>query len=318
MTISSKQMHSEADLSVHGLLLDIDRFASHDGPGIRTAVFLKGCPLLCAWCHSPESRLNHVEILYQDQRCNGCWLCLKVCPEGALTKGIRDGCDAVVFDRSKCTGCGACVDVCYPGALKQAGRSVTVGALLADVERDRPFFESSGGGITLSGGEPARQFHFSHNFLLACQSHGIHTALETTGYARWEVISELAHAADLLLYDIKFVDTQLHRQYVGVSNELILENLKKLAQWHPHIQVRIPCITGVNDGVDQIRETAKRVAQMGLTHLVLLPYNGAAGAKYAWLGQPFVFSDIEQQSAKYMALLADVCREVGLVVAVGG
>jgi pyruvate formate lyase activating enzyme len=132
------------------------------------------------------------------------------------------------------------------------------------------------------------------------------------------VISSLAHATDLLLYDIKFADTHLHRQYVGVSNELILENLKKLAQWHPHIQVRVPCITGVNDGVDQIRETAKQVAQMGLTHLVLLPYNEAAGAKYAWLGQPFVCSNIKRQSEKYMALLADVCREVGLAVSVGG
>ena len=165
-TITSKL--DKADASVQGLLLDIDRFASHDGPGIRTAVFLKGCLLSCEWCHSPESRLNHSEILYQNERCTGCWLCLDVCPENALLKGEHQGREVAILDRSKCTVCGECVDVCYPGALKLAGTRITVGKLVDDVERDRPFFESSGGGVTLSGGEPARQFTFSYNFLLAC------------------------------------------------------------------------------------------------------------------------------------------------------
>jgi pyruvate formate lyase activating enzyme len=308
----------KADESATGLLLDIDRFASHDGPGIRTTVFLKGCPLSCEWCHSPESRLNTSEILYQSDRCTGCWLCLDVCPEEALSKTSANGNEVAGFDRSLCTVCGLCVEACYPGALKLAGSEVTVGEIVADVERDRPFFERSGGGVTLSGGEPARQYVFSYNFLLACQERGIHTALETTGYGRWDVISTLANVADLLLYDLKFVDDDLHRRYTGVSNKLIHENLQRLATWHEDIQVRVPCITGINDSVEQIGETARLVSEAGLGSIVLLPYNGAAGAKYGWIDRSFALESLEPQTEDHMKGLADICEREGLSVQVGG
>ncbi len=312
------QDRTKADSSAQGLLLDIDRFASHDGPGIRTTVFLKGCPLSCEWCHSPESRLNHTEILYQNERCTGCWLCLDVCPETALSKGLNGTHGVAELDRSKCTVCDLCVDVCYPGALKLAGSKITVGDLVADVERDRPFFDTSGGGVTLSGGEPARQFTFSYNFLLACQERGIHTALETTGYGRSDTIFALARVADLLLYDLKFIDDTLHRHYTGVSNKLIHENLRKLATWHPNIQIRVPCITGINDSQEQIGAVARFAADLGLKNIVLLPYNAAAGAKYGWIDQLYSLEDRETQTEEHMALLADVCCRVGLTVQVGG
>lgn len=308
----------QADLSVKGLVFDIDRFASHDGPGIRTVVFLKGCPLSCQWCHSPESQGAHPSLLYQDERCTACWLCLDVCPEGALTKGRGGLGEVAVLNRALCTDCGKCVEVCYPGALKLAGADTTVGELVEQVARDKAFFDSSGGGITLSGGEPARQADFSYNILLACKQRGIHTALETTGYARWEVVSRLARVTDLFLYDVKFVDSEAHRRYTGVPNRLILSNLRKLAAGHRNIQVRVPCIPAVNDGEEQIQATAKLVKGYGVEKIALLPYNTAAGAKYKWLDRPFPLEQAQGQSEEHMRSLADICRNEGLVVQLGG
>ncbi|MDP6822255.1 MAG: glycyl-radical enzyme activating protein [Dehalococcoidia bacterium] len=307
-----------ADLSVRGLLLDIDRFASHDGPGIRSSVYLKGCPLSCAWCHSPESQLSHPELLYQSERCNGCALCPSTCPESALVMSGTSESAVAVLDRAACTACGECVDVCYTGALKIAGDGVTVGDVLERVARDAPYFKSSGGGVTLSGGEPARQFDFSYNFLLACQQRGIHTALETTGYARREVISALADVTDLILYDVKFIDPAEHQRHTGVPNALILDNLRVLAAAGHDMQVRVPCISGVNDAPDQIRATAAMTAEVGLGSIVLLPYNSAAGAKYEWIDSPFELSHVTTQDEDAMNALADICRAEGLEVQIGG
>ena len=305
----------EADTSVRGLLVDIDRFASHDGPGIRTVVYLKGCPLRCLWCHSPETQASHSELLYQDERCTGCWLCLEVCPEKALTKNQER--EVASLDRARCTNCGECVEVCYPGALKLAGTSVSAGELVEEVAKDLPFFRNSKGGVTLSGGEPARQPEFSYNFLLGCKQRGIHTALETTGYARWKVTLALARVTDLLLYDVKFIDPDAHHRHTGVSNRLILENLGKLAILGLDIQVRVPCIPGINDGEEQIRSAAGSVRRLGIRKIALLPYNTAAGAKYQWLDRSFTLSD-KGQTEEYMASLADICRAEGLTVQVGG
>jgi len=308
----------QADLSVEGLLLDIDRFASHDGPGIRTTVFLKGCPLSCVWCHSPESRLHAPELIYQAARCTACGLCIDECPHNALAMGAHNGKEAAVLDRTLCDACGLCTEVCYPGALKMAGRRVTVGDVVAQVEKDIPYFRSSGGGVTLSGGEPARQERFARHFLAACQERGIHTAMETTGYARWETLSTLAAVTDLFLYDLKFFNDEHHRRYTGVPNRVILENLPKLAEQGCNIHVRVPCIAGVNDSPEQIGAISRFVSGIGLSQIVLLPYNGAAGAKYEWLGRAFDLSGVETQSDAVMNELAAICRGHGLHVQIGG
>jgi len=316
--LTNHVLSAPADLAMQGLLLDIDKFASHDGPGIRTTVFLKGCPLSCIWCHSPESRFPQPELIYQAGRCNGCWLCLAECPAGALTEDMSNGQEVARLDRIRCDHCGQCVAVCYPGALKMAGSPVSVGELVAKVAKDLPYFRRSGGGVTLSGGEPAQQPHFAYHFLKACQEKGIHTALETTGYAKWSVMASLAEVTDLFLFDVKFIDPRDHRKYTGVPNQIILANLSRLAKTGREIHVRVPCIAGINDRPEQIRAIALFVAQIGLTQMALLPYNGAAGAKYAWLGRDFSLSDTETQTDAYMNELADICRQVGVAVQVGG
>jgi pyruvate formate lyase activating enzyme len=195
---------------------------------------------------------------------------------------------------------------------------VTVGEVVKEVRKDIAYFQASGGGVTLSGGEPARQPAFSYNFLMACQAEGIHTALETTGYARWQVMESLARVTDLFLYDLKFADAAAHRQYTGVDNRIILENLQRLAQMGCEIHVRVPCISGVNDSEEQIGAIAQVVAELGLSKIVLLPYNSAAGAKYEWLDCDFALPHAQTQSDEKMNALADVCRRNGLAVNIGG
>jgi pyruvate formate lyase activating enzyme len=311
----------DPDLCIEGLVLDVDRFASHDGPGIRTTVFLKGCPLSCVWCHSPESQDSHPELLYQDERCDACGLCPATCPEHALVMGVLGtGGDrqVAVLDRDACTACGKCVDVCYTGALRIGGVSTTVGEMVRQVEADAPFFASSGGGVTLSGGEPARQADWAYNFLLACQQRDIHTAMETTGYARTELMQRLASVTDLLLFDLKITDSATHKKYAGVPNELIITNLQTLASQGHEIQVRVPCIPGINDSIDQIRVTSRVIVDSGAKRIALLPYNSAAGAKYDWIGVAYELAGRESQSEEYMRELGDICRADGLEVQIGG
>jgi len=195
---------------------------------------------------------------------------------------------------------------------------VSVGELLEEVKKDLPFFHRSGGGVTLSGGEPAMQPGFSYNFLRACIQNDIPTALETSGYAQWKVISRLASVTDLLLYDLKLLDSPLHQEFTGVSNDLILGNLEKLASQGHDIQVRVPCIPGINDGTEHIRSVADFVFRLGIKKIALLPYNAAAGAKYQWIGRSFPLAYIETQTEEYMASLSEIASEAGLEVQVGG
>ena len=301
--------------SIRGQVLDVDRFASHDGPGIRTVVFLKGCPLSCRWCHSPESQAARPQVLYQVERCTACGLCLDECPEDALSAGPDE---RAAIDRSRCTACGRCVEVCYPGALRLAGRSTSVAELASSIARDLPYFRSSGGGMTLSGGEPTQQPEFSYELLRACRAQGVATALETCGCAPWATLAAVASVADLVLYDIKHMDAEVHARFTGASNDVILANLERLAAFHPAVQVRVPCITGVNDDEPHMARIAGFVAGLGIRELTLLPFNAAAGAKYRWIGRRYPLEGVAAQSGETMDRLAGVGRASGLEIRVGG
>ncbi len=283
------------DLSARGLVGDIDHFAIHDGPGIRTAVYLKGCPLHCVWCHSPETQSFAPELLYLPQKCSACGLCLDACAQGALSPLEVPPVDGeaaqpcrVAVDWEKCTHCAACVAVCYTGALKMSGTWMTAAELVAQVEKDLPFFAASGGGVTLTGGEASSQPAFSRQFLAGCRALGIHTALETNGCASWQVYQELLEGVDLFLYDLKHMDDSSHRRLTGVSNHAALANLRRLAENGARVIVRVPCIPGLNDDPANIAATAAFTRQVGLDGIHLLPYNSSAGAKYQWLGRDYL------------------------------
>jgi pyruvate formate lyase activating enzyme len=308
-----------------GLVVDIDRFAVHDGPGIRTAVYLKGCPLHCTWCHSPETQSFSPELLYLPQKCTACGLCLSVCEPGALIPLETQSTDLadvqvcrVAVDWEKCTHCGACAKVCYPGALKLSGTWMNAAELVTEVEKDHLFYTASGGGVTLTGGEASSQPVFAREFLAGCRSLGIHTALETNGCAPWRVYAELLQVVNLFLYDIKHMDDASHRRLTGASNRQIKRNLRRLAEQGAEITVRIPCIPGLNDDPANIAATAAFVHEIGLKTIHLLPYNISAEAKYHWLGREYSLKDLPTQSSETMAQLAEICSAKGLTVQIGG
>ena len=313
------------DPTVRGLVGDIDHFAIHDGPGIRTAVYLKGCPLHCVWCHSPETQSFSPELLYLPQKCSACGLCLSVCGQHALSQVEVQAASAedalicrVAVDWELCTHCAACTSVCYTGALKMAGTWMSGGELVAQVEKDRPFFAASGGGVTLTGGEATAQPVFSRQFLAGCHAVGIHTALETNGCAPWQVYQDLLPVVDLFLYDLKHMDDASHRRLMGASNHLALSNLRRLAEQGAEVIVRVPCIPGLNDDRANIEATAAYVRQIGLHSIQLLPYNISAGAKYHWLGREYSLEAQPAQSREQMEELAAICRAHGLTALVEG
>lgn len=299
-----------------GLVFDIKRFSIHDGPGIRTTVFLKGCPLHCSWCHNPESQGTEPDVMLHPRRCIRCEACIDACPEHAISTA-EDG--AVLTDRNLCVRCGNCTETCYAEARERVGEEYTVAALMAEIERDRDFFEESGGGVTLSGGEPLLQHEFSLAVLRTCKSRGIHTAVDTCGAVSWRVLESIRPYTDLFLYDIKHMDEAAHRQVTGASNRRVLENLQKLSGLGHAIRLRFAVIPGINDSEQNIHATGAFAAALPGRHaLSILPYHAAAADKYKKLGQSDRLPGTDPPGAERMAAIAALLEGFGLEVTQGG
>jgi len=265
-----------------GLVFDIQRFSIHDGPGIRTTVFLKGCPLHCLWCHNPEGQAAEAEIFYSPEKCIACRYCEQVCQHGghAFESGRH------VYDRSQCICCGECTLECYASALELVGRQMSAAEVLAEVLKDAVFYQNSGGGMTLSGGEPMQQFEFTLELLQAARGAGLHTCLETCGCSTRERFLQVLPFVDLFYYDFKEAEPELHRQYTGVSNQMILENLLTLDQAQAQIVLRCPVIPGLNDReahFQGIASLAKRLKHVQGVHI--LPYHPLGTSKSQRLGK---------------------------------
>lgn len=291
---------------MQGIVFDIQRFSLHDGPGIRTTVFLKGCPLRCAWCHNPESQSAAPELLFDREKCVGCGACATVCP----ARAHRMAPDGHRLDRRLCQRCGKCAEACPSQALRWMGKPMTADAVIEEALRDAAYYRSTGGGLTLSGGEPLAQFDFALELLERAKQAGISTCVETSGFAPAERLTRIAPLADLFLLDIKLTDSALHRRYTGVPNEPILRSLRLLNDLGSAICLRCPIIPGINDTARHARAVAALAAECpNLRGVELLAYHDLGKGKWRALEQDYALDSLpnmdETQKEQTLALFRD-------------
>ncbi len=297
-------------MSEMGLIFDIKKYSINDGPGIRTTVFFQGCPLACQWCHNPESQPRKPVLMYRANRCVLCGECVDVCTQHSITIN-----GTVKTDRATCEGCGTCAEVCFNGARELSGYQASVDQVMSEVLRDTPFYESSGGGVTFSGGEPLLQHRFLLDLLHACHEHGLHTVVDTSGFAAWDVLNSLREYVDLFLFDLKLMDEERHIRYAGVSNKLILSNLKQLAETGSAVYIRIPLIPGINDDEENLRRSAEFIRALpNITGVELMGYHDLAAAKYQALGLDYRLKELKAPGSEQLQSSASILERAGLQV----
>ena len=298
------------------LIFDIKRYAINDGPGIRLVVFFKGCNLRCAWCHNPESISAKAEKMYTPAKCIKCGTCVEACPENAITLTP----EGIITDADLCRMCGKCADVCPSKAIVMSGKVMSVAEIMDAIEKERVFFDQSGGGVTFSGGEPLLHTKLLIELLDECGKKGIHRAVDTAGHVSTETLLEVAGRTDLFLYDLKMMDTELHRKWTTAGNRKILHNLKILAGTGANIIIRIPLIRGINDTVENIQLTAKFISELDgePKEVHLLPYHAIAQHKYLKLGRAGDFERLMEPGSETIANAISIFGKYGIRAEVGG
>ena len=298
-----------------GIIFDIKRYAIHDGPGIRTTVFMKGCPLACQWCHNPEGIEPTAFVTYKKERCIRCGACVEDCPEGALSNKS----EGISPSGLPCKSCFTCTEICPSEAREVVGREMTAEELLKEIIKDIPFYDTSGGGVTFSGGEPLMQPDFLLQILHLCGQLQIHRAVDTTGYTSTETLMSVAELTDLFLFDLKMMDSEKHERYTGISNQRIIDNLIHLAGQKSTIIIRYPLIPGVNDDMENLDWTGSFL--QGLPTVVkvdILPYHNFQQSKYIRFNLSTSVQEVPQPSYEKLVFAKKRLENYGLSVAIGG
>ncbi len=299
-----------------GLISHVQKYSTKDGPGIRDTVFFKGCSLRCLWCSNPELIRPHPELLYTRSKCVSCGVCIDACPQGAL---YFDSDNFIIIDREKCTACGECAAVCPEGALEMIGKEITVDELTAELLKDKVFYQTSGGGVTFSGGEPLHQASFVRQVAEQLKETGIHTALDTAGDVSWSCFEEVLDVIDVVLYDIKTADRALHQRLTGRDNDLIMANARLLAKRGIPMHVRLVMVPGVNDGMDDLNARMEFITELATVKQIdLLPYHCYGVGKYARLDLEYPLGDLQEYSDEQIEELRSHIAAYGIPITIGG
>ncbi len=294
-------------------IFDIQRYSINDGPGIRTTVFFKGCPLQCLWCDNPESQSRLPQLFYFESLCTRCQRCVSVCPNEAISAGPDE---SVITNRELCKACGACTVICPNDARVISGQLKTLDEVIGVIKQDALFYRNSGGGMTASGGEAAAQPEFLVELLKRCRENGIHTTLDTTGYVSGDKLQQILEHTDLVLLDIKHIDPVKHKEITGVDNTLILENARNIAQSGKPMWIRYPLIPGHTDSDENIMATADFVLSLGLKRIDILPYHRMGMGKYERLGMEYPLPEVNPYSEEQLEKIRSKLESKGLEVRV--
>jgi len=305
-----------------GIVTDIQRYSIHDGPGIRTVVFFKGCPLSCFWCCNPETQSFQPELEFMHRLCQQCGRCVQVCAEKAVNPDLNCP-ETEKIDRKKCTLCQKCVLACPSGALKIVGKLMTMKEVMEIVLKDVAFYRRSGGGVTLSGGEPLAQPEFAYELLKDCHNHNVNTAMETCGLAPRNIFEKILPYTDLFLYDIKLISTEKHQAMTGVKNEVILSNLRWLRQNQANIILRIPLIPGINMDLSDYVALSDLVSELEITEVNLMPFHQLGKDKYSHLGRAYPLKNqtdlrLNETARQRMFEIQEMLQSRHIKVLIGG